>query len=505
MAEVELREAIARTRSIVGAGFFFWVVGGISDLFVGASGQAPLAWLLSIRLTYGLVVLGVWLRLRRAPAPSERVFDVLCRITYLGAAFALGWYAVLWRGLESPAGHGVSAVLCVQALARPLPLRRGLVGMALTALGYPAALLVGSLFVPAVQTQMHEGSALAMLGFQVVLTVATAGLLAVGGDAMWSLKQRLHEARLVGRYKLDRRLGEGGMGEVWRAYHPALKKHVAVKILKADVASAAGLSRFEREIAAMTELEHPNTVRVFDAGVTDDGLYYYAMELLEGDTLSDLVTAAGPLPPARAVHLVRQAARAIGEAHGKGLVHRDVKPENLFVATLGGETDVVKVLDFGIAKLLDGARGATLTREGITVGTPAYMPPEQAMGRAVDARSDVYALGATLFYALTGRPPFGDDNVAAVLTAQMHEVPVPCSSLSPYAPVEALDAIVARALEKDPEARFASMDALEQALAALGDLSGVALRSTLPYPRAAPSAETMPELARADDRDGQPS
>jgi eukaryotic-like serine/threonine-protein kinase len=497
--EAELREAIARTRTIVGVGLSLWLVGGFSDLFVGASGQAPVAWLLSIRAAYGLVVLAVWLRLRSAPPPSERSFDLLCRLTYIGAAFALGGYAVLWRGLESPAGHGVSAVLCVQALGRPLPLRRGLLAMGLTALGYPTALLVGAAFETTVAAQLAEPSALSTLAFQVVLTVATAGLLAVGGDVTWSLKRRLHQARVVGRYRLDTRIGQGGMGEVWRAYHPALRKHVAVKILKAELASGAGLTRFDREIEAMTELEHPNTVRVFDAGVTDDGLYYYAMELLDGETLLDLVESDGPLAPARAVNLVRQAARAIGEAHQKGLVHRDIKPENLFVATLGGERDFMKVLDFGIAKIVDEARSATLTREGIVVGTPAYMSPEQALGRSTDARSDVYALGAVFFFALTGHAPFEDDSVVAVLTAHVHETPRLVSSLLSYTleppeRMKQLDDLLSRALAKSPSDRFATMAELEAALADLGDLE--VRRTGRPPPRVKtiPFAETVPGL-----------
>jgi serine/threonine-protein kinase len=222
------------------------------------------------------------------------------------------------------------------------------------------------------------------------------------------------------------------------------------------------VQRFEREVRATTALTHPNTVRVFDYGVTDDGLWYYAMELLDGVSLAELVTAEGAQPQARAIHLVAQAARALGEAHRADIIHRDVKPENILITLAGGERDFVKVIDFGIAR----SRGdATVTAIGQVAGTPSYMAPEIASGDVADARTDVYALGGVLYCLLTGKPPFVADDAAAMMYAHRHEPVVP-PHLRADAPIDAdLEAIVMRCLAKAPADRFADGAALADALA----------------------------------------
>jgi serine/threonine protein kinase len=294
----------------------------------------------------------------------------------------------------------------------------------------------------------------------------------------------------LGRYRLKRRLATGGMGDVWVAYHPGLKRNVAVKILRPDrqERSASSLGRFEREVRATAELMHPNTVRVFDYGVTEDGLWYYVMELLEGETLAEHVSRLGPLPPARAVHIVGQAARALGEAHERGIVHRDVKPENLFLTSLGGEHDFVKVLDFGIAKVQNA--DAAMTETGWVLGTPAYMSPEVATGQTADARSDVYALGAVLYYLLCGRPPFEAENAAALFFAHVNENVVPPSRVMQRPLPSDIEGVVMRALEKEPSARYATgadlaLGLSECALAGkwtFGDAVHVARKSSRPPP-----------------------
>ncbi|HTJ80995.1 MAG TPA: serine/threonine-protein kinase, partial [Polyangiaceae bacterium] len=223
-----------------------------------------------------------------------------------------------------------------------------------------------------------------------------------------------------------------------------------LKILRDAGPRAA--ARFEREVQALAELEHPNTVRVFDYGVTDDGLLYYAMELLTGVDLATLVRRAGPLSPARAVHMVLAASRALAEAHDKGMVHRDIKPENLFVASAGGELDFVKVLDFGIVRLEeDGAEA--LTQDGHLAGTPTFMAPEVGRGAEADARSDVYALGAVLYFLLTGRPPFEGRGTAAMLSAHQTE-PVMPPSLRMDAPLaKDVEELALRCLAKAPAER----------------------------------------------------
>jgi serine/threonine protein kinase len=251
---------------------------------------------------------------------------------------------------------------------------------------------------------------------------------------------------------------------VWIAFHEQLRRDVALKILRPEYGTdPIAVQRFEREVMTTAALTHPNTVRIYDHGTTDDGLWYYAMELLEGDDLSSIVRRHGPLAPARAIHLALQAARALGEAHAAGIVHRDIKPENLFVARLGGESDVVKLLDFGIARAAS-VRDSRLTTTGWVAGTPAYLSPEAAKGEPAGAPADVYGVGMALFWALTGTVPFGGDSPIEVLARQVND-PVPSPSLrrGEALPPE-LEALVLRTLAKDPQQRFEDGTALAQAL-----------------------------------------
>jgi eukaryotic-like serine/threonine-protein kinase len=273
------------------------------------------------------------------------------------------------------------------------------------------------------------------------------------------------QAEQVGQYTLGRKLGEGGMGEVFLAEHRLLKRPCAVKFIRPELAAhPATAARFAREVQAVTGLTHANTVRVYDYGRSDDGSFYYVMEYLDGPTLDRLVADYGPLPPGRVVHLLRQLCGALAEAHAAGLVHRDLKPGNVIVARLGGVCDVAKLLDFGLVLDESAADGdERLTRAGVVLGTPAYMAPEQATGEPVDARGDVYSLGAVAHYALLGRPPFGGKNARQVMAAHRSE-PVP-----PLDGVPAdLAAVVARCLAKDQGDRFPSARDLDQALAACG-------------------------------------
>jgi serine/threonine-protein kinase len=280
------------------------------------------------------------------------------------------------------------------------------------------------------------------------------------------------EARNLGRYRLKRRLAAGGMGEVWVAYHPSLKRDVAIKILRNDVQmqSENAVPRFEREARATADLQHPNTVRVFDYGATEDGLLYYVMELLEGETVAEHVERVGPLAPARAVRIIGQAARAISEAHERGIVHRDIKPENLFLTSLGGEHDFVKVLDFGIAKMAEEDGEGSITRTGWMLGTPLYMSPEVVSGGAADAQSDVYALGAVLYLMLCGRPPFESANPGALVFAQVHRAAIPPSERLGRPLPKDLEALIMRSLEKDPADRYVSATEFVRALSCLAPL-----------------------------------
>ena len=235
---------------------------------------------------------------------------------------------------------------------------------------------------------------------------------------------------------------------MWIARDEELRRDVALKVLRPTDDDPEAVARFEREIRATAALRHPNTIRIFSHGISDDGLWYYAMELLEGETLQHLVYRLGPLPAPRAAALLHQAARALSEAHDQGIVHRDVKPDNLFVTTLGGEPDVIKVLDFGIVRMAEDDAGLTST--GFVAGTPAYMAPEVATGDPATPAADVYALGATLYFALTGAPPFDGPDAASVLRQHVHAPTPRLGTRTPRPIAPALEHVCMCALAKDP-------------------------------------------------------
>ncbi|MBX9582853.1 MAG: serine/threonine protein kinase, partial [Gemmataceae bacterium] len=300
------------------------------------------------------------------------------------------------------------------------------------------------------------------------LPLFLAGVVAVvSASRTTALRREAFEARReagqVGPYTLGRRLGRGGMGDVFLAEHRLLKRPCAVKFIRPELAAdASAAARFEHEVRAVTTLTHPNTVRVYDYGRADDGGFYAVMEYLPGPTLDRLVRAAGPLPPGRAVYLVRQLCGALAEAHAAGLVHRDLKPSNVIVTTLGGQHDVAKLLDFGL--VCDTRSGAGLTAAGAVLGTPAYMAPEQAGGDRVDARGDLYSLGAVLFFALAGRPPFEGTAVGRIIAAHLTEPAPHLTEVRKDAPQD-LAAVVAKCLAKSPADRYQSALGLDAALA----------------------------------------
>jgi len=256
------------------------------------------------------------------------------------------------------------------------------------------------------------------------------------------------------RYRLLYKLGRGGMGEVWLGVDRKLGRRVAVKLMRADTTmDPSAAARFEREISATIQLGHPHTVRVYDHGVTVDGVRYYVMELLDGRNLAELIQDEGPLRPTRAVELVRQAASALAEAHDAGIIHRDVKPQNFAVVSESGRRDFLKVLDFGLAI---GIEDVSLTAEGICAGSPSYVSPEVITGHAADRRSDIYGLGGVLYTLLTGRPPFVAGSARDVLLAHLHVEPTAPSAVSPHDIPPELDDLVLRCLAKNPKLRPAS-------------------------------------------------
>jgi serine/threonine-protein kinase len=264
------------------------------------------------------------------------------------------------------------------------------------------------------------------------------------------LQHQAYEARQLGQYKLKQLLGSGGMGEVYLAEHQLMKRPCAIKLIRPEKAGDPKvLARFEREVQATARLSHWNTIDIFDYGRADDGTFYYVMEYLPGMNLGEIVRRFGPMPPSRAIHLVRQACDALQEAHDVGLVHRDLKPANLFAAVRGGFYDVAKLLDFGLAKPLTNLDSANLTGDGAITGSPLYMSPEQATGdREPDARSDIYAMGAILYFLVSARPPFEDEKPIRVLIAHAHQQVTPPSKWREDLPID-LESVIMRCLAKN--------------------------------------------------------
>jgi serine/threonine protein kinase len=288
-----------------------------------------------------------------------------------------------------------------------------------------------------------------LMGLLVLAAIGIFVAMLVMARQQKHLQAAVLQAKQLGQYTLEAKLGAGGMGTVYRARHAMLRRPTAVKLLDIDKMSDAAIARFEREVQATSALTHPNTVQIFDYGRTPEGIFYYAMELLEGTNLDDLVARTGPLPEARAVYLLKQACGSLAEAHAAGLVHRDVKPANLFLTRRGGLADFVKVLDFGLVKAVAGADEAHLTSANAVTGTPLYLSPEAVNEPdRLDARADVYALGAVAYYLITGQPVFTGATVMEICMKHVREAPTPPSARLGRPISLALEALILKCLAK---------------------------------------------------------
>jgi serine/threonine-protein kinase len=343
-----------------------------------------------------------------------------------------------------------------------------------------AAIAAGST-VPLGLLLLHRsGRVVADIDAYVQATVSSVIAIAfayMGARVIYGLGRQLMAARELGSYQLEERLGEGGMGEVWRARHRMLVRRAAIKLIRSPSGTDAPpivaddlRRRFEREAQAIASLRSPHTVTLFDFGVADGGTFYYAMELLDGIDADKLVRRFGPVPYERAVFVLRQVCHSLSEADARGLVHRDVKPANIFLCRYGEDVDFVKVLDFGLVTALGGTveGQAALTRAHVVQGTPAFIAPEQALGRAsLDGRADLYGLGCVAYWLLTGRQVFEADTPMGLILHHTRTKPDPPSSRTDLPIPADLDALVLACLAKEPDDRPTSARALSASLGAV--------------------------------------
>jgi serine/threonine-protein kinase len=282
------------------------------------------------------------------------------------------------------------------------------------------------------------------------------------------LRRQVEAARKLGQYTLVEILGQGGMGTVYRAHHAVLRRPTAIKLLHPARSNPATLARFESEVQLTSALSHPNTVIVYDYGRTPEGIFYYAMELIDGITLQAMVESDGPQSPERVVHILVQVCAALAEAHGINLVHRDVKPSNIMVCNRGGIPDFIKVLDFGLAKDLTVRKDPQLSQSVTLIGTPLYVAPELVLNQAaIDGRVDLYAVGAVAYFLLTGTPVFSGNTTFEVCAKHLSITPESPSQRLGKAIPPALEALVMQCLAKEPGARPASAEELGERLRAL--------------------------------------
>lgn len=311
----------------------------------------------------------------------------------------------------------------------------------------------------------------------IVANYICAGIAIVGSRVIYRMGTDISRARRMGSYQLVEKLGEGGMGEVWKAEHRMLARPAAIKLVRSGLGTGPGGSdgtehhRFEREVQATAQLRSPHTIEVYDYGLTEDRTFYYVMELLDGLSLEALVQQYGPVPPERAAHILRQACHSLGEAHAHGMVHRDIKPANLFLCRYGQDLDFVKVLDFGLVKRAGAPsrQDVKLTDVGTFAGTPAYGSPEGAAGEGeeVDPRSDLYSLGCVGYWLLTGRTVFQASSPMLMLVQHIHQPPEPPSRHTELPVLPELDAVILDCLRKDKTERPHSAEILASRLAAL--------------------------------------
>ncbi|MBL8179117.1 MAG: serine/threonine protein kinase [Bryobacterales bacterium] len=370
----------------------------------------------------------------------------------------------IWRSMAiipSVTWNGAIVLLCAAIV--PATPRRMAFAAALAAAMHPLAFLYGHF------SGLWDGPLIA-IATRFYPDVLLAGTAVMISHVVTALGRQVSKAREMGSYRMVSLLGKGGMGEVWRASHRMLARDAAIKLIHPYMLQREGPSRaetlrlrFEQEAKATASLRSPHTVELYDFGVTAAGVFYYAMEFLDGIDLQTLVRRFGPQPPARVNRILRQVCRSLAEAHRRGMIHRDIKPTNIFLCRMGEELDFVKVLDFGLVKIV--GHDIHLTRDDSTLGTPAYMAPEAALGKEdTDARADLYSLGCVAYWLLTGHLVFDEKGPTPTMMAHINKPPLPPSQRTELPIPAHFENVILSCLEKDPGRRPATAAELHHAL-----------------------------------------
>ncbi len=419
-----------------------------------------------------LILFGLGLALLFAVRASPRHLPVIVYGTIAANVVLLIFSQVAFR----PASHpyfGISLLLFLSAAF--IPWRPGYQW----ALAATAALwffmVQGILFwtLPELQAFWAErGGAEAARNYTVwggAKIAIIGGASALVSKTLFSLSKTAHRAKRLGNYLIHEEIGRGGMGQVFYAQHSLICRPTAVKVMRQDGRDrGTALARFEREIKLSATLTHPNTITIYEVGRTPDHSLYYAMEYLEGLDLQQLVDRYGPVPPARAIHIMKQVCGSLEEAHSRDIIHRDIKPSNIFLTRRGLLYDYVKVLDFGLAKQIESDESSAISKTGMLFGTPRYIAPETVYGNEqVDGRADLYCLGGVAYWMLTGQPPFSSQSSVEVLIDHVKTTPKRPSEVSEIAIPDELEAVVMRLLEKKPGDRYQTARELEEALGAV--------------------------------------
>ena len=419
-------------------------------------------------LAASLVFGGLWLLTRRVPLSIRvlRWLDIAALVVGCALFALMGAYLMrlqLVNGLNVAIGAYAGLLACANTV----------MARAITVPSTPRRTLLGSVaaMAPLVPATVFAGGGSAAAAVNITTWCAVSIAVAtVGSRIIFGLRTEAARVRQLGQYTLERQIGAGGMGVVYRASHAMLRRPTAIKLLPPDRAGEASLVRFEREVQITAQLSHPNTVAIYDYGRTPDGLFYYAMEYLDGINLEDLVRLHGPQPAGRVLAILDQVCGALSEAHERGLVHRDIKPANIILTERGGEPDVAKVVDFGLVDSYasDDPRLTNSMPGGLT-GTPLYLSPESLRSPdAGDPRSDLYALGAVGYFLITGRPVFDAATIAEIIGHHLHTDPVPPSQRLGRPLPPDLEAVLLQCLRKQADDRPSSARALREALRRCG-------------------------------------